>query len=171
MFCFRCGLVAHNDNLCSNTPPQAPHSAEGCTNPRGAWLRSKVYGRRLLDKKKAFSSNPLKSLSGGQFSPIPKGLMDKMARLNLNRQKREATTSSTSPGHSPRPAQQAFQYKAASSITIMKTEGNNQQLIFGEVNNSKRKQDSVQENTNNQGEQCNTSSDMASLTYKASQTP
>lgn len=36
MFCFRCGLVAHNDDLCSNTPPQAPHSAEGYNNPRGA---------------------------------------------------------------------------------------------------------------------------------------
>lgn len=34
---------------------------------------------------KTFRSDPIKSLSGGQFSPIPKGLMDMMEQLNMQK--------------------------------------------------------------------------------------
>ena len=82
MFCFGCGMVGHNQENFKNPP----FPFEGGTNPRGAWHRSKSYGRRLIEKKvKTLSSNPIRSLSGGQFSPIPKGLMDKMAAMSLKK--------------------------------------------------------------------------------------
>lgn len=84
MFCFGCGLVGHNQEKCRNFPLKF----EGGTNPRGAWLRSKTYGRRMIEKKeKDFSSNPLKSISGGQFSPIPKGLLNQFATMKISKNK------------------------------------------------------------------------------------
>jgi hypothetical protein len=88
MFCFGCGLIGHNMEYCRNT--HIP--LEGDTNPRGAWLRSKNYGRRIIEKKdKTFCGNPMKSLSGGQFSPIPKGIMEKMATMSLKKQGKSTT--------------------------------------------------------------------------------
>lgn len=87
MFCFRCGLVYHNEDICSSVPSPSYTGGSGHTNPSGAWLRSRIYDRRILDKKeKVFSSNPMKSVSGAQFSPIPKGLLENMAKLNMNKQ-------------------------------------------------------------------------------------
>ena len=84
MFCFYCGLVGHIEENCSIKKVEFTVSAEENINPRGAWLRSNNYGIRVFEKKeKTFSSNPRNSLSGGQFSPIPKGLTDMMARLNV----------------------------------------------------------------------------------------
>lgn len=83
MFCFGCGLVGHNLDVCKNPPLQY----EGGTNPRGVWLRTKIFGRRMVERaEKTFSSNPLKSLYAGQFSPIPKGLMDKMGSMSISKQ-------------------------------------------------------------------------------------
>jgi hypothetical protein len=83
MFCFGCGLVGHNIDNCKNH--HLPF--EGGTNPGGAWLRSKNYGRRIIERPdKTFCSNPIRSLSGGQFSPIPKGLIEKMAAMKLHKQ-------------------------------------------------------------------------------------
>jgi len=84
MFCFGCGIVGHNIENCRSPP--IPF--EGGTNPRGSWLRSKTYGRRIVDRpEKAFRSNPFKSVSGRQFSPVSKGLMEKMAGMNINKQR------------------------------------------------------------------------------------
>jgi len=83
MFCFGCGLMGHNIEACRDQ--LLPF--EGGTNPRGAWLRSRNYGRRIIERnEKTFSSNPLKSISGGQFSLIPKGLLSQMASMSLNKQ-------------------------------------------------------------------------------------
>lgn len=82
MFCFGCGLIGHNVEHCRNQPIPL----EGGINPRGAWLRTKNYGRRVIERKeKTFSSNPLKSISGGPYSPIPKGLIDQMAAMKLRK--------------------------------------------------------------------------------------
>jgi hypothetical protein len=86
MFCFYCGLVGHVEDTCEAKPKDI---MEETINPRGAWLRSTEYGRRIIDKKdRKFSSNPMKSLSGGLFSPIPQGLLDMMADISLTRDKK-----------------------------------------------------------------------------------
>lgn len=84
MFCFQCGLLGHNEDNCTSSHSPNQSTNEGYTNPRGAWLRSRIYCKRILDKKyKVINSNPLKSNSGGQFSPVPKGLLAKFAHLNM----------------------------------------------------------------------------------------
>ncbi|MCH91034.1 hypothetical protein A2U01_0011958, partial [Trifolium medium] len=72
MFCFTCGLIGHNEELCEQITEE---HQEGEINLRGPWLRSNNFGRRIIDKEKKFSSNPLHSLSGGQFSLIPKAML------------------------------------------------------------------------------------------------
>jgi hypothetical protein len=43
---------------------------EGVINPRGPWLRSTSYGRRVNDKRNPrFNSNPMKFMSGGVLAP------------------------------------------------------------------------------------------------------
>lgn len=55
MFCFGCGLIGHNQDNCINTPIPI----EGGTNPRGTWLRSRSYGRRIYERQeKTFRSIP-----------------------------------------------------------------------------------------------------------------
>lgn len=84
LFCFGCGLIGHNLKNCKNQPIPI----EGGTNPRGAWLRSKDFGRRVVEcKEKTLCNNPLRSMSGGKFSPIPKGLLSKMTDLNIRKTK------------------------------------------------------------------------------------
>jgi hypothetical protein len=88
MFCFNCGLIGHTEDKCSYS---TPNSAEGGTNPIGPWLRSNIYGRRVNDKRdKRFNSNPMQSLSGGQFSPIPKSMLDMLAKMKLEEEREEA---------------------------------------------------------------------------------
>lgn len=111
MFCFGCGLVGHNIENCRN--PHLPF--EGGTNPRGAWLRSKTYGRRIIERpEKTFCSNPLRSVSGGPFSPIPKGLLAQMADMSIHRQEGNPSGQgrhSSNPGKSPSPVQNTSQRK------------------------------------------------------------
>lgn len=74
MFYFGCGLVGHNIENCRN--PHIPY--EGGTNPRGAWLRTRIFGKKIIERlEKTFRSNPLKSISG---------LLDKMAAVHINKQ-------------------------------------------------------------------------------------
>ncbi|MCH92169.1 DUF4283 domain protein, partial [Trifolium medium] len=81
MFCFDCGLVGHNEDNCIS-PTQA--QPEGYVNPRGPWLRSNIYGKRVNDKRdKRFNSNPMQSMSGGQFSPIPKAMLEMLAKMKI----------------------------------------------------------------------------------------
>jgi hypothetical protein len=88
MFCFSCGLVGHSEDKCENHA--LPLTEEG-VNPRGPWLRSNIYGRRVNDKRdKRFNSNPMQSLSGGQFSPIPKSMLDMLAKMKLEEEREEA---------------------------------------------------------------------------------
>jgi hypothetical protein len=110
MFCFKCGLVGHNEENCISLSPQVYQAEEGSTNPRGAWLRSRIYGRRTLEKKdKVFSSNPLKSLSGKQFSPVPKGQLGKFANLSVNQHQNSPTERRTQSRHVPNSSQLANQ--------------------------------------------------------------
>jgi hypothetical protein len=140
MFCFRCGLVGHNEGNCTNVPSPSQAGGEGYINPRGAWLRSKIYGRRLLDnKEKAFKSNPLKSLSGGQFSPIPKGLVDKMAKLNMNKHHQYSSGSKGSANNSSDSSLHANKHIISASIKMIQASGNSQGSQMEEQNNNKRK--------------------------------
>jgi hypothetical protein len=96
MFCFSCGLIGHNQENCVN--PALELSKEG-VNPRGPWLRSNIFGKRVHENRdKRFHSNPLQSASGGQFSPIPKAMIDMLAKMKLeedmeeqNQTKQQAT--------------------------------------------------------------------------------
>jgi hypothetical protein len=81
MFCFLCGYIGHNETTCNN---QNPATVEGATNPRGPWLRYTNYGRRINERRDPrFNSNPMKSMSGGNFSPIPKAMLEMMANMTL----------------------------------------------------------------------------------------
>jgi hypothetical protein len=52
-------------------------------------LRSNIYGKRVNDKRdKRFNSNPMQSVSGGQFSPIPKAMIDMLAQMKLAEEER-----------------------------------------------------------------------------------
>jgi hypothetical protein len=93
MFCFLCGLIGHNENNCSN--PHQPVE-EGEINPRGPWLRSNSYGRRVSDKKDTrFSSNPMKSMSGGSYSLIPKAMIEMLATMRLEEDSPSPNTTHT----------------------------------------------------------------------------
>jgi hypothetical protein len=93
MFCFLCGYIGHNESNCST---QTCAMDEGSTNPRGPWLRSNSYGRRINDKRDSrFNSDPMKSMSGGNFSPVPKGMLEMLARMTLEEKTRAAATQST----------------------------------------------------------------------------
>jgi hypothetical protein len=79
--------VGHNEDQCSN--PSLP-LAEGGVNPRGPWLRSNIYGKRINENRdKRFNSNPMKSVSGGQFSPIPQAMLDMLAKMKLEEESME----------------------------------------------------------------------------------
>jgi hypothetical protein len=81
MFCFNCGLIGHNEDKCEIPIQILP---EGGTNPRGPWLRSNIYGKKVHENRdKRFNSNPMQSISGGNFSPIPQAMLDMMAKMKL----------------------------------------------------------------------------------------
>jgi len=125
MFCFGCGLIGHNQESCKLTPIPI----EGGINPRGAWLRTRSYGRRIYEKQeKTFRSNPMKSLSGGPFSPIPKGLVQQMAAMQIRKQETQATgqaSAKTSPQHTTskvyNPPQKSNQVSAHNIIDTQAT--------------------------------------------------
>jgi hypothetical protein len=100
MFCFNCGLVGHNEDKCEIPTQILPE--EG-TNPRGPWLRSNIYGKRVHDNRdKRFNSNPMQSISGGKFSPIPQAMLDMMAKMKLEEEtvnKPQTETKTTSSTH------------------------------------------------------------------------
>jgi hypothetical protein len=81
LFCFQCGYIGHSENNCNSSDLAME---EGGINPRGPWLRSTSYGRKVNDKRDPrFNSNPMKSMSGGRFSPIPKAMLDLLAKMSL----------------------------------------------------------------------------------------
>lgn len=81
-FCFNCGVIGHYEDTCS--APKKSTGNPNFINPLGPWLRSTKYGRRLIDpSERKFSSNPMNSLSYGSYSPIPQGMIKKMADLAL----------------------------------------------------------------------------------------
>ncbi|KAK2406057.1 hypothetical protein QL285_041841 [Trifolium repens] len=98
MFCFLCGCIGHNDTTCNN---QNLAMEEGATNPRGPWLRSTSFGRRINEKRDPrFNSNPMKSMSGGCFSPIPKAMLEMLAKMTLEEE------AAASPGNNKQPQEQ-----------------------------------------------------------------
>jgi hypothetical protein len=69
---------------------------ERVINPRGPWLRSTSYGMRVNDKRDPkFNSNPMKSMNGGNFSPIPIAMLDMLAKMTLEEEASAAATKRT----------------------------------------------------------------------------
>jgi hypothetical protein len=94
LFCFQCGFIGHSENSCNRSDLAME---EGGINPRGPWLRSTSYGRKVNDKRDPrFNSNPMKSMSGGCFSPIPKAMLDLMAKMSLEEEAPAGTNQHTS---------------------------------------------------------------------------
>jgi hypothetical protein len=93
LFCFQCGHIGHGENHCNSTEPAME---EGGINPRGPWLRATSYGRKFNDKRDPrFNSNPMKSMSGGCFSPIPKAMLDILAKMTLEEEASAAPNNHT----------------------------------------------------------------------------
>jgi hypothetical protein len=102
LFCFQCGYIGHSENNCNNS--DLAMEEEGI-NPRGPWLRSTSFGRKVNDKRDPrFNSNPIKSMSGGSFSPIPKAMLDLLAKMSLEEEDPAASNSQS--GVSPTAHQQ-----------------------------------------------------------------
>lgn len=169
MFCFGCGLVGHTEDNCSSPSSFKLTANEGSTNPRGAWLRSKAFGRRVLDRKeKMFSSNPLKSVSRSCFSPIPKGLKKKMANLNMN-----PHSASSSPRASPNATTKNYQQETqtikARGVVEYKKVGNKQELMMVDHTIYKRKTVATMEQNNTEVVNQYSGNLMAGLNNEASQ--
>jgi hypothetical protein len=80
---------------------------EGATNPRGPWLRSASYGRRINERRDPrFNSNPMKSMSGGNFSPIPKAMLEMMAKMTL--EEAAASTANNKPSQKQKEGDQNY---------------------------------------------------------------
>jgi hypothetical protein len=110
MFCFLCGYIGHNESNCTN---QAFAMDDGSTNPRDPWLRSNSYGRRINDKRDSrFNSDPMKSMSGGSFSPVPKAKLDMLAKMTLEE---KLTTAASNP------TQESIDKAKSSNSTTSKT--------------------------------------------------
>jgi hypothetical protein len=91
LFCFKCGLTGHGENLCYNKGRIIEN-----TTPLGPWLRSNQYGRRIMDAKdKMYHSNPSLGKQFGSYSPpIPASMMEQMAAMKLQ-DEREATSANS----------------------------------------------------------------------------
>jgi len=127
MFCFRCGLVGHMVENCRNSPSMA----EGATNPRGAWLRSRNYGRMYTERnEKTFNSNPVRSLSGGQFSPIPKGLLDYMAHLNINKSGAKGSPHSSPQSEGPKHTKHYYTHQGSTTAMVFHQGLTTRQTMF-----------------------------------------
>jgi len=174
MFCFGCGLIGHNVENCRNSPLPI----EGGTNPKGAWLRSRSYGRRIHERtEKTFSNNPLKSISGGQFSLMPKGLMEKMVAMSLKKQSNNPTPGQNFSKSQPQQATTTLfspQYTMVHHNIQTSQEESKQLYHQGTYNITEKKETKRRIGiTDNQEptttESLNQSSTMASLEHKASQ--
>lgn len=131
-----------------------------------------IYGHRVLDKKeKIFNSNPLKSVSGSVFSPIPKAFLDKMATLSMNRQKEAATNNSPSSSHCTKVYQQAHQYNRPTSMAISHPTGDHPSTLMEDTRNNKRKLMATKDSDNSSAVTQKFESKLADLSSKASQSP
>lgn len=119
VFCFGCGLIRHHIESCQNQ--QLPF--EGGTNPRGAWLRTRNFGKRIYERpEKTFCSNPLRSMSGGPFSPIPKGLLDKFGAMNLNKQDGKSAGQHSSRNSPSQPSTHAYKPQLRTDQGLLATQ-------------------------------------------------
>jgi len=66
----------------------------------------------------------MRSISGGQFSPIPKGLMEKMAGLNLKKQGNSVFGQGLSRNSPQQPSAQKFNpIQTTEQLVIQKNQG------------------------------------------------
>lgn len=95
LFCFKCELIGHSEGNCEENTTEVQ---EGTINPRGPWLRSNVYGKRVHERSdQKFHSNPMKSVSGSKFSPIPKAMLNRMANLKIKKAQEKQDTKEKTP--------------------------------------------------------------------------
>jgi hypothetical protein len=90
--CFNCGLLGHEEKLCSNEA----FVMEGHAS-LGPWIRSSQYGRRMrAEQDKQFHSNPSQGTNYGHYSPtIPASMLAQMAAMNLQEEEQENKKNST----------------------------------------------------------------------------
>ncbi|RHN49205.1 hypothetical protein MtrunA17_Chr7g0272021 [Medicago truncatula] len=94
----------------------------------------------MIEKKdKIFSSNPLKSVSGSQFSPIPKSLLNKMAKINMNQSQTAVPPRSSPHNCSPRTYQQENQVRSIKGVTMFQPTEAMQTQMMEDPKNNKRK--------------------------------
>jgi len=97
----------------------------------------------VIDRQeKTFSSNPLKSISGGPYSPIPKGLIDQMAAMKL----RKSSSANTSQAHYQTPQQQVN--------TKISTASQNNSMTVTQLQHNYKATPSPQWNYNLEGQKC-----------------
>jgi hypothetical protein len=118
LFCFKCGLIGHAEDNCEAFSEELP---EGSVNPRGPWLRSNVYGKRINERRdQRFHSNPMKSVSGSNFSPIPKAMLEMMANLKIRKNQKAAGTNEAT-GNTPKMQDMRAQHTQQSNSLKRKT--------------------------------------------------
>jgi hypothetical protein len=132
----------------------------------------------LKGRKKTFCSNPLKSISGGQFSPIPKRLLNQMAHLNLNKTGTNNSPQSRSPSTGSTHFTKHYQHQAPTASMVLypghqtiKTALHQQNSSQEELNNLKRKLDTTGLVDNSASYTQTQEIGLAGLINKASQQP
>jgi hypothetical protein len=79
-FCFKCGMIGHDDKLCRNQAMEL-----GTLAPLGPWIRSTQYGKRNMEEKdRKYYSNPSHGKDFGHTSPtVPADLLEKLAAMKV----------------------------------------------------------------------------------------
>jgi len=78
--CFNCGMVGHPEKFCRNNKLIVEEAA-----PLGPWIRSNIYGRRIIDPKdrKNFNNPSLAKKSGHSSPSAPEDLLQQLADLRI----------------------------------------------------------------------------------------
>lgn len=134
-------------------------------------LDLEFIAEEFLTRNKVISSNPLKSNSGGQFSPVSKGLLAKFAHLNMKQQHKESADNQTFSTSTHTFNQQASQSTTSKSVSITQSERVITYQAKEEQKNFKRKLTVGEDTSNRLAEQQSLTMDKASPIKVASQEP
>ena len=87
--CFHCSMVGHPEKFCRNAKLKVEEAS-----PLGPWIRSNIYGRRVIEPKdRKFYSNPSMAKKFGQSSPpAPEELLQQLADLRIQEARGQQST-------------------------------------------------------------------------------